>query len=344
MPASIANSVSMFRVSPVLSLLPSNIQSFTELFTSCFIHLIHSSVEEADKITLPLFAQLVNFPQYCGERAILNKKYCVMCGQSRVVFKKRKESDGKMPFILSGNKGVCSNCEMAAWTLTEGNIPIKFCQQCCHFRPLTLFTAKGAHKDHSVVGSCVHCRDRKKERAKKRKEENALRLQEKSIANSNASGVTAPNTAANDAAALGKRKTVEEGGTSHESSSKRVKLVTPVEVDNDVEMKIASTEMPCSSSLPSVSLGADCSSKDSVPSKSPPAPVQRTATNNLSMSKATANVSNEVQVVDMNGKGAQTPKATPSMGSNDAATPSSEEVTPSTRNRCIPLAPCDTSE
>jgi hypothetical protein len=65
-----------------------------------------------EKIIIPELPLLVNFPQFCNEETSENhSRHCVMCGTERTCFKKRRDSDGKTPFIPLGGKGVCTSCE-----------------------------------------------------------------------------------------------------------------------------------------------------------------------------------------------------------------------------------------
>lgn len=121
-----------------------------------------SSLADAHKIELPEFQSFANFPQYCRIKADkAGKRNCVLCGNLRSCFKKRKDSNGVTPFIPTKSKGVCTSCEVAVWNMVGSNVQIKFCQQCIRFRPLAFFTAKETRKQEGrFLGSCTHCRNR----------------------------------------------------------------------------------------------------------------------------------------------------------------------------------------
>jgi len=264
-----------------------------------------------------------------------------MCGLSRLVIKKRKDSDGTTPYILTANKGVCSACEAAVWVLAESNLQIKLCQQCCHFRPLAFFAGKQAHKTHSLVTSCVHCRARKQKRAKKRKE-TARRLKEKS---SGESGGVVAATGAENSSVLGKRQSIEASSASTESTSKRLKMVTPVEPKKDVERKAAARE---SSAL---TTETEFSSKGSTLPVASPAMVQPKAMTTIPLTtkeegRATAAAQNSAGIQPARRtevKEVDTLQQIPSAASSQVTTLAAR-IAPSTRNRCVPLSSSEDSE
>lgn len=212
------------------------------------------------KITLSEdFSSFVNFPQFRGVMAVAGKRSCVMCGNLRPCLKKRSDKDGDIPYILSENRGVCSLCEAVPWTLVDGNIDIKFCQQCTHFKPLALLTAR---RSSDFVSTCIPCRDRKKERAKNRKEARARRAE--------SDGTAAVDDKAEAAPALGKRQASEASDgvsiTSDSDSSKRTKVESSADakIKEDVEMSTIATETP--SSHDEASLDRNCDGPDAATS------------------------------------------------------------------------------
>lgn len=289
-----------------------------------------SSLEEAEKIALPDLASLANFPQYRGVKSDNDgKRNCVMCGNFRPSFKKRTDNNGLAPFILLANRGVCTLCEAAAWNVVESNVAIKFCQQCHCFSPLAFFATKGNRsKSSALVNTCIHCRDHKGERARKRKaEKNARRLEEKSASES--VGNVASNMEVESAPVHGKRLTNE--ASSVDVSSKRSKS----EESAGVEVSNAEKAQPL------LRLGTERSGQSSPPSA---LPSQATATAEPPLAQpqesATDEVTKKGQLAGKEEQKVAVESSTPSSvsGSDGATTAFPTVSTTTSRNRCIPLS------
>lgn len=129
------------------------------MLKQCAPFLNQSYTEEAEKIVIPEYSEMVNFP---NQRAIKtdtgNRRVCAMCGNWRNVLKYR--SDGMTPYILSSNKPICSSCEITVWKLVGGGVHTKFCALCRDFRPLAFFVPKASQKKKGFFTSCSRCRNR----------------------------------------------------------------------------------------------------------------------------------------------------------------------------------------
>jgi hypothetical protein len=136
-----------------------------------------------DPPKMPDFQRLVNFPDFLskkqseedsvGRRPVSNrnsaspppgKKYCVMCGRLRLCSttgRSHNSNDAKKEeiahIIPRQNKGVCTSCDVAVWSVTEvPGLDIKWCKGCKNFLPWERFGEKG------LATKCVRCRDRQK--------------------------------------------------------------------------------------------------------------------------------------------------------------------------------------
>jgi hypothetical protein len=91
-----------------------------------------------------------------------------MCGQARLCSVGNEASgnpDGSDPndesyIIPRQNKGVCTMCDVAVWTIVALNMEIKWCKGCKNFRPWPMFG------DKVMATKCVRCRDRQREKYK----------------------------------------------------------------------------------------------------------------------------------------------------------------------------------
>ena len=126
-----------------------------------------------DTVSLPAFAEIVNFPEHLPEKGSPSKKSdgekippkqpsakpCVMCGVTCIfagTTPSRLHSQ-KQPIIPKQNKGLCNSCDGKTWIFSELNAPIKWCKGCKNFRSLRNFGDK-----HRAT-KCTRCRQRQRE-------------------------------------------------------------------------------------------------------------------------------------------------------------------------------------
>jgi hypothetical protein len=67
--------------------------------------------------------------------------------------------------IPTQNKGLCTNCDVNVWVVTNTLLEIKWCKGCKNFRPWAAFGEKGG------ATKCVRCRERQREKYALQKEE-----------------------------------------------------------------------------------------------------------------------------------------------------------------------------
>jgi hypothetical protein len=144
-------------------------------------------VARADESEMPEFHRLINFPDHVTRCRVSNysppngRRYCVMCGEARICHAGGNDpipSNSKAAsahrngtsaaaseegyVIPRQNKGVCTMCDVAVWTIRALNLEIKWCKGCKNFRPWPLFG------DKVMATKCVRCRDRQKEKYKQK--------------------------------------------------------------------------------------------------------------------------------------------------------------------------------
>jgi hypothetical protein len=134
-----------------------------------------------DESMMPEFHLLINFPDHVTRCRVstyappVGRRYCVMCGKARLCSTGNEPVPSKSPANPGGtdpdeegyiiprqNKGVCTMCDVAVWTIVALNMEIKWCKGCKNFRPWPLFG------DKLVATKCVRCRDRQKEKYKQK--------------------------------------------------------------------------------------------------------------------------------------------------------------------------------
>lgn len=83
-----------------------------------------------------------------------------MCGNLRAcsVAGRRKHDVESRHIIPRQNKGVCTQCDVTVWLVTEEKVEVKWCKGCKNFRPWAAFGDKGS------ATKCVRCRKRQKEK------------------------------------------------------------------------------------------------------------------------------------------------------------------------------------
>ena len=120
-------------------------------------------MEDAEKITIPEFHTLVNYPRLVGKRSEGGKKSCIMSGQSlRYCATSRKRRTESAPTISRGNRSVCTSREALVWEVMGTKIRIKWCKECTTFRPLAAFVG-----DKRMKKTCAQCLHLDKIRRKK---------------------------------------------------------------------------------------------------------------------------------------------------------------------------------
>jgi hypothetical protein len=131
-----------------------------------------------DESKMPEFHRLINFPDHVTRCRMSpyappnGQRYCVMCGQARACPSGNEKNADTQPDDKTGadgpyiiprqNKGVCTMCDVAVWTVVELDMEVKWCKGCKNFRPWPLFG------DKVMATKCVRCRDRQKEKYKQK--------------------------------------------------------------------------------------------------------------------------------------------------------------------------------
>jgi len=125
-------------------------------------------------VSLPAFAELVNFPEHLPEKGSPSRKSngkstppkqpsekpCVMCGVTCIfagTTPSRLHAQMKQSIIPKQNKGLCNSCDGKTWIFSELNAPIKWCKGCKNFRSLRNFG------DKYRATKCVRCRQRQRD-------------------------------------------------------------------------------------------------------------------------------------------------------------------------------------
>ncbi len=139
-------------------------------------------MEKLKNAPIPEFTNLVNFPSHMSQKQAVNlpdgMRCCVMCGAacrcSSTKSKKGSKKDdmgrkggmnGNYAIIPTQNKGLCTQCDVNVWVVTQSQLEIKWCKGCKNFRPWAAFGEKG------LATKCVRCRDRQREKYAAQKEE-----------------------------------------------------------------------------------------------------------------------------------------------------------------------------
>lgn len=153
-------------------------------------------IEGMKTAQVPEFTSLVNFPVHMSQKQSIElpdgMRCCVMCGQAcpcSAANKAKKVSGGKggpkasgglaalssngqdsgdrddFAIIPTQNKGLCTNCDVNVWVVTNTLLEIKWCKGCKNFRPWAAFGEKGG------ATKCVRCRERQREKYALQKEE-----------------------------------------------------------------------------------------------------------------------------------------------------------------------------
>lgn len=132
----------------------------------------YGDIEANKDAPVPVFDEIVNFPQYLAKNATQQgdgTRSCVMCGKERLCTATwggagnaagtgaSAEADIIIP---RQNKGLCTKCDVAIWELVhhKDHTQIKWCKGCKNFRPWAGFGEKGS------ATKCTKCRDRQKEK------------------------------------------------------------------------------------------------------------------------------------------------------------------------------------
>lgn len=148
-----------------------------------FFVFVSGTLAESDIGAVPeSYYRLMNFPQHC---TTWNKvaRTCFMCGNLRPCYNKRSEGkNATAVFMHASSKGICSSCEIAAWTVVESKLQVKWCRECHQFCLLGSFVPKRACANSRLLGTCVTCRERAA--ANRAKTKNANILKEIGVENS----------------------------------------------------------------------------------------------------------------------------------------------------------------
>lgn len=142
--------------------------------------------EKAKNMSIPEFANLVNFPAHISQKQQPNlpegMRCCVMCGSAcasshgakkvkKAAANKSDDSNGPegnqsgFAVIPSQNKGLCTACDVNVWVVTSSGLQIKWCKGCKNFRSWASFGDKG------LATKCLRCRERQREKYALQKEE-----------------------------------------------------------------------------------------------------------------------------------------------------------------------------
>ena len=133
------------------------------------------NLEKIINIPVPDFTNLVNFPAHMTKKNEINLpsgiRCCVMCGLGFPCSggnKNKKKQDplkssttghnGASIIIPSQNKGLCTNCDVNVWVITQTGFQIKWCKGCKNFRTWAAFGEKG------LATKCMRCRERQREK------------------------------------------------------------------------------------------------------------------------------------------------------------------------------------
>lgn len=141
-------------------------------------------MEKMKTATVPEFSSLVNYPAHMSQKQASlipdGMRCCVMCGHacpstasSKNKKGGKKSLDGESRNGLNNsyaiipvqNKGLCTQCDVNVWVVTNNNLEIKWCKGCKNFRPWAAFGEKG------LATKCVRCRERQREKYAAQKEE-----------------------------------------------------------------------------------------------------------------------------------------------------------------------------
>ena len=105
-----------------------------------------------------------------------------MCGNLRPCYNKRNEGkSAAVAFMHASSKGICSSCEITAWTVVESKLQVKWCRECHQFCLLGSFASKRACA--ALLCTCVTCRERNAANRAKKKKKNANILKEIGVGN-----------------------------------------------------------------------------------------------------------------------------------------------------------------
>lgn len=144
--------------------------SLSNFILTCELYSSSADSPEATTISVPEFHRLANFPEFLNKGRTIEKcpvapagrKYCVMCGELRLCSStgRGKASREDVSHIIPRqNKGVCTACDIAVWSVTDvPGLEIKWCKGCKNFRQWKSFGQKGN------ATKCVRCRERQKEK------------------------------------------------------------------------------------------------------------------------------------------------------------------------------------
>lgn len=143
-------------------------------------------MEKMKTASVPEFTSLVNFPAHMSQKQASmipdGMRCCVMCGHACPCTASNKNKKGakkstdgdtngrnnigsSYAIIPTQNKGLCTQCDVNVWVVTQNNLEIKWCKGCKNFRPWAAFGEKG------LATKCVRCRERQREKYAAQKEE-----------------------------------------------------------------------------------------------------------------------------------------------------------------------------